>query len=289
MRLKTLIARSVFVTTFALTPGVSPADDSLQKQVDDRYRAISSSVGEAGFTVIAEIDHARLAAKEEVPMPPSRVQVFSDAKVNTALLLQNIRAGLDLPFRILSYAEGANARAIYTSGAFLKSRHSLSDGEALESFDTALEQVITKSGVTVHPAATERLSSDYGIIELGSSLSVAETVQNLETIVKAQDDTVWFGQLNFTEEAENLGVELPEAVLLLFGGPAPGGVAMADYTAIGLDAFCQKLLVYASENGGSVILFNDIAAFAELYYGTSAKPHHLLNERLTATFSSAIK
>ena len=156
-------------------------------------------------------------------------------------------------------------------------------------FDAALERVISGSGVAAQPAATEGLSVDYGVIELTSSLSVAEAAGNLEKVVMAQDDTVWFGHLNFSEEAAKLGVKLPDAVLLLFGGPAPGGVAMADFTAIGLDAFCQKVLVYASDDGGSVVLFNDIAAFAELYYGSSAEPHHLLNKRLTATFSSAIK
>ena len=68
-----------------------------------------------------------------------------------------------------------------------------------------------------------------------------------------------------------------------------GGVAMADFPAIGLDAFCQKLLVYAGDDGGSVVIFNDIAAFAELHYGSSAKPHHALNERLKATFQKALQ
>ena len=105
----------------------------------------------------------------------------------------------------------------------------------------------------------------------------------------SQDDTVWFGEIDFSSEAAEQGVELPDAVLLLFGGPGPGGVAMADFPAIGLDAFCQKLLVYADADGGSVVIFNDIAAFAELHNGTSAKPHHALNERLTATFQKAIQ
>ncbi len=139
------------------------------------------------------------------------------------------------------------------------------------------------------PAPTKGLIANYGIIELRSELSVSKAVERLRTAVMGQDDTVWFAEIDFTTEVSQLGVELPEAVLLLFGGPAPGGVAMAGFPAIGLDAFCQKLLVYAYEEGGSVFIFNDIAAMAELHYGSSAEPHHGLNKRLTETFRSAIE
>lgn len=123
---------------------------------------------------------------------------------------------------------------------------------------------------------------------MSTPLGVSEAVANLTKTIMAQDDTVWFGEIDFAAQASESGVKMPEAVLLLFGGPAPGGVAMADFPAIGLDAFCWKLLVHAGPDGGSVVLFNDLAALAELHYGASAKPHHVLNKRLTATFRSAI-
>jgi uncharacterized protein (DUF302 family) len=86
-----------------------------------------------------------------------------------------------------------------------------------------------------------------------------------------------------------LGVALAPAQLLLFGGPAPGGVAMAAFPEIGLDAFCQKLLVYRDEQGTTRVIYNDIAALAELHYGRSAKPHAMLNKRLTTTFFTALE
>ena len=73
------------------------------------------------------------------------------------------------------------------------------------------------------------------------------------------------------------------------GGPAPGGKAMETTPKIGLDAFCQKLLVYEDLNGIVWIAFNDIVAFSELYYGLSTKPQNMINQRLTATFSKAVK
>ena len=260
---------------------------SVQEAVDKNFTSIEVAIEEAGLAPIALIDHARLAAAEGVEMPPSRVQIFSDPEINTPILKENIRAGLDLPFRVLSFAQDSTAKVAHTGSDFLQVRHGLSDKSALDTFSQRLAEVTRAAGGDAAPI--DGLSRDYGVIELTSALSVAEAVENLTNIVMAQDDTVWFGEIDFAAEAATQGVELPEAVLLLFGGPGPGGVAMAEFPAIGLDAFCQKLLVYAGNDGGSVVIFNDIAAFAELHYGSSGKPHHALNERLTATFQKALQ
>ena len=75
----------------------------------------------------------------------------------------------------------------------------------------------------------------------------------------------------------------------LGGGPGPGGKAMAQFPRLGLDAFCQKLLVYQDEDGSVKVLFNDIVALAELHYGKSNPPQKIINQRLKATFTKAIQ
>ncbi len=262
---------------------------NVQKAVDDQTAAVQRAAEKVGMKAITAIDHARLAAKEGVEMPPSRVQIFSDPSINTSLLKQNIRAGLDLPFRVLAYANNADAQVMYTNSDFLKLRHGLNDGPEIKVFDETLSEIFKVADVTPTSAPTKNLTKDYGIIELKSELTVAEAVASLTATVKAQKDTVWFGEIDYTAQGSKIGVELPEAVLLLFGGPKPGSIAMAKFPAIGLDAFCQKLLVYAGKDGGSVVIFNDIAALSELHYGESAKPHQALNKRLTATFQQALK
>lgn len=82
-------------TTLAQTSAV-------QQAVDDNTSRIQDAVTDAGLAAVVQIDHARLAAAEGVEMPPSRVQIFSDPSANTPVLQENIRAGLDLPFRVLS-------------------------------------------------------------------------------------------------------------------------------------------------------------------------------------------
>ncbi|NOD78759.1 MULTISPECIES: DUF302 domain-containing protein [unclassified Ruegeria] len=275
------------IATITVSTSALAQSSSVQTAVDDNLLELETAVDEAGATPIASIDHSRLAKAEGVEMPASRVLIFSDPEINTPVLEENVRAGLDLPFRVLSFDQDGRPQIVYTDSQFIKVRHDLNNTQALNSFQSKLLEVLKDSDAA--PAPTNGLNTNYGIIELRSQLSVTEAVKRLRATVMEQNDTVWFGEIDFATEASLLGVELPDTVLLLFGGPAPGGVAMAGFPAIGLDAFCQKLLVYAHEEGGSVVIFNDIAALAELHYGSSAEPHHGLNKRLTATFRTAIE
>ncbi|WP_170337113.1 DUF302 domain-containing protein [Ruegeria arenilitoris] len=275
------------IATLSVSTSAFAQSLSVQTAVDENFLALETAVAEAGVTPIASIDHSRLAKAEGVKMPASRVLIFSDLEINTPILEENVRAGLDLPFRVLSFDQDGRPQIAYTDSQFLKARHGLTDASSLRAFQSKMLEVLNNLDAT--PAPTNGLFADYGVIELRSQLSVPKAVERLRKAVMEQDDTVWFGGVDFAAEASHLGVELPDAVLLLFGGPAPGGVAMAGFPVIGLDAFCQKLLVYANEEGGSVVIFNDIAALAELHYGSSAEPHHGLNKRLTETFRSAIE
>ena len=284
------IRNALLAAALAQTPISAHADDTLRADTDIVFEAVAEAVTDAKMVRVIEIDHARLAAGEGVEMPPSRVLLFSDPGVNAAILSENIRAGLDLPFRVLSYGDEAKPSLSYTSSAFIAKRHGLEGSAALADFDERLQTVLRAvDGADPSPVPTDAVERDFGIIEIASAYDVAETVVRLEKAVTAQTDTIWFGEIDFMKEAAAFDVALPAAKLLLFGGPAPGGVAMADYPAIGLDAFCQKLLVYEGTSGNAVVLFNDIAAFAQLYYGSSIEPHAMLNKRLSATFSAAVQ
>ena len=268
------------------TTGTAQDRPELLAAVDEPADAIAANVAASGMTSVVEIDHSRLAEAAGVLMPPARVILFSDPVIEAPLLSENIRAGLDLPMRVLAYWEDEGPSVMYTGSDFLAARHGLTNTEALAAFDTGVASVL--DGVAAVAAPVDGLVLNYGVIELQSPFDLAETVDRLTSAVTSQGDTVWFGEVDFASDAASVGVELPQARLLLFGGPGPGGVAMADFVSIGLDAFCQKLLVYVDASGGVTVLFNGIAALAELHYGMSAEPHAQLDARLTQTFRTAL-
>ena len=81
----------------------------------------------------------------------------------------------------------------------------------------------------------------------------------------AEGDTLWFGELDYRAEAQAFDIELPRLTLLLFGAPGPGGKAMADFPRMGLDAFCQKVLVHEADDGQVKVYYNSMVGFAELH------------------------
>lgn len=264
------------------------ASEDLYREIDVLYASVLNGIKD--FEVIARIDHSRLAANEGEVMPPARVVLFSDPVINTSILRQEPLAGLDLPFRVLSFAEGDSATVMFTPAVFLQRRYALLDSPALQRFESAVSSVL--GGVPeeqIIAADTSSLAEGQGIIRLSSNYDFAETIQRLRKDIMAEGDTVWFGEIDFQAEAAELGTDLPSLTLLLFGAPGPGAKAMAEYPRMGLDAFCQKVLVYQPPGESVSVLFNDMKAFAEIHNGDSALPHRVITRRMKATLGGAIE
>ena len=257
-------------------------------QVDDLTQQLQKSIGD--LTTVVTLDHHRMAQEEGVYTPPSIATLFSDPKINTDLVQANQLAGLDLPFKVLCYAEAdtLSARVAYTSAEFIQQRHDFST-DALKDYKSGMDQAISSfQPDQISGTDLSKVVSGYGIVKIKSDFDYETTVQNLRDIVMSQGDTKWFADVDFRKEAAAYNVDLRPTILLLFGGPAPGGKAMMTSPKIGLDAFCQKLLVYQNDNGEVWVAYNDIVAFAELYYGTSTKPQQMINQRLKMTFTKAV-
>ena len=261
---------------------------SISEQVIELNEALNRQLTE---TYIINLDHHKMAQEEGVYTPPSIATIFSNPEVNTELIKGNPLIGIDLPFKTLCYSEAdtLDVSFAYTSPEFIAKRHDLPMG-ALEAFENRISEVIKGLGpIQVSETRTDSVGSGFGLINIKSDFDYSKTVDNLKAIVNAQEDTRWFGEIDFQKDAKAFKTDLNPTILLLFGGPAPGGKAMMTTPKIGLDAFCQKLLVYEKGNGEVWIAFNDIVAFAELYYGFSTKPQQMINQRLTATFTKAVK
>lgn len=267
--------------------GGKPVDVSRLQANDAIFERLSANA--KAFAPVAEIDHARLAHEAgEKQMPPSRVLIFNDPKVATALLQVNPLIGLDLPFRVLAYEDEIPVVAFAEAG-FLRARHGIADSVALDSYTQGLQQVLAGIDPSqLRPVTDRGVTSGYGIVTLNSDFDVSTTVVNLKTAVTAESDTIWFGEVDFSKDAEALGVSLPPVKLLLFGAPAPGAKAMIDYPRLGLDAFCQKVLVMQNADNTVTIHLNDIEALARLHYGEEKLKHRMINQRIQSNLSGAI-
>lgn len=261
---------------------------NITQKVDDAVNLLETEI--LNFKKITTLDHHRMAAEVGVYTPPSIATIFSDSKVNTELIKQNQLIALDLPFKVLCYSEAdtTSVRLAYTSAEFIQKRHDLNE-TVLTDYKSNMDAVVASFPQDmISETNISNVSEGYGIVSIKSDFDYKTTVQNLRNIVMSQGDTKWFADIDFQNEASVLNVDIKPTILLLFGGPAPGGKAMMTSPKIGLDAFCQKLLVYENESNEVWVAYNDIVAFADLYYQTSTKPQQMINQRLKMTFSKAV-
>jgi uncharacterized protein (DUF302 family) len=288
----------IILVLAALISGCDSAQFSVSRseqlqQTDHVIATVQANAKNLSLVQIANVDHSRLAEKEGAVLNASQVALFSDARLNTALLQDNIRVGLDLPFKVLAYAQSEEIKTKTTGADFLKKRHNLKPSKALNDYQKILQDLTQGLPGIVKNTPVLTVTPNYGIVEINSKLGFSATVKALKAAVLSEGDTVWFTQVDYHTEAELFSVALPKSSLLIFGAPSPGAKAMHEFPAIGLDAFPQKVLVYesASVDGKSAsikVIYNDMPALSELHYGSTGVPLKVIKYRLYQTLSGAV-
>jgi uncharacterized protein (DUF302 family) len=269
-----------------------PIPESRFVEPDKLFQTLERNVRDhAEFEVIVDIDHARLAAEAGSPMPPAHVLIWSDRSLEAAILKHNPVAAVDLPLRILAYEnqETGKAAVIYNTYEFVARRHSLPEDAAIRD---GYESAVAKAVKGVPESAISKFPSDAmpdaGLVTLASPYSFESTEKRVRDAIAANADTVLFGEVNFAARSKTRGVELGPLKLILFGGPGPGGRAMASAPTLGLDAFCQKLLIWQDKKGIVHVTFNDLLALAERQRVSGGLPLRVIDGRMRETFSTAL-
>ncbi len=82
-----------------------------------------------GLTVFARIDHAAGATAVGLPLRPTELLIFGNAKGGTPLMQANQTAGIDLPLKALVYEdEAGKVWVVYNSPEWIAERHGLGAG-----------------------------------------------------------------------------------------------------------------------------------------------------------------
>ena len=259
---------------------------------DRLFATLAQNVAASGtLEKIVDIDHSRLGAEVGSVMPPAKVLIFSNPELDSMLVDIDPLIAIDLPLRALAYeSAGSEERVIFNSFEYLQSRYDLGNRPELKTaFDDSMAEVLRGIDSNQLAMFANDTMQPNGIITLASPYDFEETVDRLTGAIDAQDDTVWFGRVDFQARAKEQGIDIEPALLLLFGGPAPGAKAMADAPTLGLDAFCQKLLVWQDEFGAVSVSFNDLLAIAERQEVSKSLALRVINRRLSSTFEAALE
>lgn len=241
---------------------------------------------------LVEIDHSRLGIEAGSVMPPARVIIFSDPELEARLVAINPLVAIDLPLRILAYESIADqeSRVTFNTFDYLRSRYGLDELPELEAaYASSMADALAGVPVEAVSEFTQDNMQPDGITSLESPFDFGTTVERVVAAINAQEDTVWFGQVDFQLHARELGIQTGPARLLLFGAPAPGAKAMAKAPTLGLDAFCQKFLVWQDDAGQVRLSFNDLLDIAARQDVPKSIALRVVNRRIKETFSEALE
>jgi uncharacterized protein (DUF302 family) len=93
------------------------------KKTMNRFEA---DVKAKGMTVFARIDHAAGAAAAGLPLRPTELLIFGNAKGGTPLMQSNQTIGIDLPLKALVWQDGSGKTWLsYNDPGWLAKRHGL--------------------------------------------------------------------------------------------------------------------------------------------------------------------
>jgi uncharacterized protein (DUF302 family) len=95
----------------------------------DTMNRLEAQVRAKGMTVFARIDHAAGAAEAGLPLRPTELLIFGNAKAGTPLMQAEQAIGIDLPLKMLVWQDASGATWLsYNDPTWLAQRHGLAGG-----------------------------------------------------------------------------------------------------------------------------------------------------------------
>lgn len=130
------------------------ANDIIVKEsacsVDETVEKIKNIVRAKGLSVFAIINHHGNAKSVDMKLNASKMVIFGNPRLGTALMQQDMKVGLDLPIRILVYKDtDSKVKMAYRDGSWLKNKHILNAPKKVKKLNKAMNMITTKAGTCI--------------------------------------------------------------------------------------------------------------------------------------------
>jgi uncharacterized protein (DUF302 family) len=114
--------------------------------VSDTVARLSAVVAARGMKLFAVIDHSGEAKAAGLELRETKVVIFGSPQAGTPVMLAAPLAALDLPLKVLVWADGHQTKVTYTAPAALTARYQLGDELAarLVGIDAVTDAVIDR-------------------------------------------------------------------------------------------------------------------------------------------------
>ena len=96
------------------------------QDVDATSAAIQDKIREAGFNIVAVINHAASAANVDLELRPTQLIIFGNPNVGTKLMQSSQTTAIDLPQKILIWEdESGQTNISFNDPQYLAQRHAI--------------------------------------------------------------------------------------------------------------------------------------------------------------------
>jgi|GEM_PF-836347 len=112
-----------------------------EASVADVVAAISGAIeANENLNLMTTVDHAENAATVDRSLPPTTLLLFGNPSLGTQLMNERRTVAIDLPQKILVFADEAGTTVVYNDPAYLARRHGLTaSDEVLDTIGGALD------------------------------------------------------------------------------------------------------------------------------------------------------
>lgn len=114
---------------------------------EETMKRLEAEVKARGLTVFAHIDHAAGAAAVGLPLRPTDLLIFGNAKGGTPLMQSAQTIGIDLPLKALVWQDAASTTWLsYNDSAYLAKRYRLAESAmaTVAAMTSALQGIANK-------------------------------------------------------------------------------------------------------------------------------------------------
>jgi uncharacterized protein (DUF302 family) len=114
----------------------------------DTMDRLAAEITARGMTVFARVDHAAGAAEAGLPLRPTELLIFGNAKGGTPLMQSDQTIGIDLPLKALVWQDASGRTWLsYNDPGWLAKRHGLGAevDPAVKVMAAALNAIATKA------------------------------------------------------------------------------------------------------------------------------------------------
>ena len=114
----------------------------------DTMDRLAAEIAARGMTIFARVDHAAGAAVVGLPLRPTELLIFGNAKGGTPLMQSEQTIGIDLPLKALVWQDASGRTWLsYNDPSWLAKRHGLGAeiDPAVKAMAAALNVIATKA------------------------------------------------------------------------------------------------------------------------------------------------